>query len=153
MSRAKEKRECRSGKVCHESKFAAYRHMGNLIGQESGTSHALLMVYRCKECGCWHVGHMPRPLRTKLGLLKIPLTRKDEWLNDLAVVLFKILTDVRHKLCKSHPEVPLDVLPSERFVEMMLDIECEREPKLARVRASVERELRSRVATLEKRAS
>jgi hypothetical protein len=147
------KKECSSGKVCHRSKFAAYQHMGKLLDKESGTSVALLMVYRCKECGCWHVGHMPRPLRTKLGLLKIPLTRRDEWLNDLAVVLFEMLTDMRHKLCKLHPEIPVDVLASERFVEMMLDVECEREPRLARIRTSVERELRSRVATLEKKAS
>ena len=149
----KKPKECPSGKVCHESRFMAYRHMGELLEKETGTSVALLTVYRCKECGSWHVGHMPRTIRLKLGLLKIPLTRRDEWLNDMAAVLFKMLTDARHKLCRLHPEIPPDVLPSERFVEMMLDVECKKEPRLARVRTSVERELRSRLAALEKKAS
>jgi hypothetical protein len=145
-------RECSSGKIGYRDRAAATRAMARTL-DSGNTSHAMMMIYRCKECGCWHVGHMPRSLRTKLGLLKIPLTRRDEWLNDLAVVLFKILTDMRLKLCALHPEIPADALPSERFVEMMLDVACEREPRLARDRASVERELRSRVASLEKKAS
>lgn len=50
-------------KVCgrkqrHENRAAAENHRHNLIRQ--GAAPLQLVAYRCKFCGCWHVGHRMR---------------------------------------------------------------------------------------------
>ena len=136
---------CGSGKVCHRNRFAAYRHMGNLLEKEDGKSHALLTVYRCKECSCWHVGHMPRTKRIGLGLLQIPLSRREEEMNDLATDMFAELSRIRR-------ELPCEI-DAQAFLRTVLDYMCKKDPKLLRIRSQVESGLLSRFAALEKKAS
>jgi hypothetical protein len=145
----KKAKECASGKLCHESKFTAYRHMGDLLEKESGTSVALLTVYRCKECGCWHVGHMPRTVRVKLGLLKIPLSRDEARLNDLATSMFQELTRIRRLM----PVEAAVAINGEAFLAAVLDFYCKQNQKLTRIRPRLEAGLSSRLAILEKKAS
>jgi len=119
--------------------------MGSLLEKEDSKSHALLTVYRCKECSCWHVGHMPRTMRIGLGVLQIRPNRHEETLNDLATDMFAELSPIRRQLpCQ---------LDAEQFVKTVEDYLCKKDPKLRRIRSQVESGLLSRFAALEKKAS
>ena len=54
---------CSSRKARHYTKESASRHMAKLA-ELGGVA---LNVYRCQECGFFHVGTMPRELRHRLG--------------------------------------------------------------------------------------
>lgn len=43
-------------KIRHKSRGDALSHM-YVLTRTTGASKALLNVYRCEACGCWHVGH------------------------------------------------------------------------------------------------
>jgi hypothetical protein len=51
-----------SGKLRHDSEAAAVKHRLRLIAKGA----VRLAVYWCRHCnGGWHVGHLPKPRRTK----------------------------------------------------------------------------------------
>lgn len=51
-------------KLAHLTKQAAYVHLSE-AQHYKGDAH-VMQVYRCPKCFFWHVGHKPRPRKTKL---------------------------------------------------------------------------------------
>ena len=76
---------------------------------------------------------------------------RDEMLNDLAASMFAGLTRMRGELIR-HCGEHVPPLPADEFIKAVLDYICA-DLKWTNTRPKVERGLRSRFATLEKRAS
>lgn len=51
MSKA---RECGT-KHRHDTKTQAEAQLWSLV--RAGTRRARMQIYKCRHCGCWHVGH------------------------------------------------------------------------------------------------
>lgn len=45
---------CPTGKIRHPDRDHAHAHLASL--NRSGRRDGETEVYRCKQCGCWHVG-------------------------------------------------------------------------------------------------
>lgn len=55
-------RECGT-KQQHPTQAEALAHWSALV--RGGSSRKRLTVYRCRHCRAWHVGHKPKPRRTR----------------------------------------------------------------------------------------
>lgn len=62
-SRRPRKAEQCSGKQRHPDRAAAEAHVFALA--RAGGMLKRLRVYLCRFCGCWHVGHKPKPRRQR----------------------------------------------------------------------------------------
>lgn len=57
---------CRSGKIPHKTRDGAAGQLRSLRATKKGKD---MRVYRCDECGNWHVGH-PRGMQWKKHVLR-----------------------------------------------------------------------------------